>query len=198
MNTYIYFIRHGEVYNPQKLLYGRLPKFHLSPHGREEVQTTAAFLQNKHITTLYTSPLLRARQTAAIINSRLKLPKIHITKQILEVQSSYQGTKLSDLDPIQSEVYLKPLASTDETVTQMATRMLQFVKTVAKHHKGEHIAFVTHGDPSMSLIAAIEGRPLTFASIRPGWYIQHGEVMEICCNAAGQLTVNRVFTPPNL
>lgn len=42
--TTIHFVRHGKVYNPDHLLYERLPDFHLSDLGRRMAQATAAYL----------------------------------------------------------------------------------------------------------------------------------------------------------
>lgn len=195
MNTYIYVIRHGEVHNPQGIIYGRLPRYGLSQRGRSEILQTAQFLKDKHIAAIYSSPLLRARQTASIIQKELGLKKLFLSKKIIETRTGYQGELFSSLDAIQSEVYLKPREASDETVEQLARRMLQFVTTIINKHPGQHIAFVTHGDPSMSLQAAIEGWELKFPSIRKGEYIHHGEVRQILADEKGSLKMKMVFQP---
>lgn len=195
MNTYIYVIRHGEVYNPKGIIYGRLPRFGLSERGRQEISQTARFLKNKNIIAIYSSPLLRARQTAKIIQEELGIKKIFLSKQILETRTGYQGELFSSLDAIQSEVYLKPRNASDETVEQIAKRMLHFVKTVAQKHPGQHIAFVTHGDPAMSLQASIDNVPLDFPSIRRGEYIHHGEVRQITFDTKVALKMEMIFQP---
>ena len=69
--TTIHFVRHGKVYNPDHLLYERLPDFHLSDLGRRMVQATAAYLaknpQTNTIAAVYSSPLDRTRETAGAI-----------------------------------------------------------------------------------------------------------------------------------
>ena len=66
--TTIHFVRHGKVYNPDHLLYERLPDFHLSDLGRRMAQATAAYLANSPqtntISAVYSSPLDRTRETA--------------------------------------------------------------------------------------------------------------------------------------
>ena len=61
--TTIHFVRHGKVYNPDHLLYERLPDFHLSDLGRRMAQATAAYLANSPqtntISAVYSSPLER-------------------------------------------------------------------------------------------------------------------------------------------
>src|SRR5258708_4717920 len=109
MQSTIYLIRHGEVHNPEGIIYGRLPNFGLSEKGKMEVEKTAEFLKNKEIDDIYASPLDRAKQSAEIIQNKLKLSTIQIADEITEVKTSYQGRKFIELDMLQSEVYLKPL-----------------------------------------------------------------------------------------
>ncbi len=94
MTTNIYLVRHGEVYNPKQIVYGRLPRFGLSEKGRVEIEKTAEFLSDKKIEAIYSSPLLRARQTAGIIQMRLKLPKIMLLKNLLEAKTSLEGKEV--------------------------------------------------------------------------------------------------------
>ncbi|HMM43059.1 MAG TPA: histidine phosphatase family protein, partial [Thermomicrobiales bacterium] len=65
--TTILFVRHTEVENPDGLLYGRLPGFRLSDAGRRHAERVAGAIAGRDIAAIYSSPLLRARQTAAII-----------------------------------------------------------------------------------------------------------------------------------
>ena len=60
----VHLVRHGEVENPQGVLYGRIPGFHLSEAGRVMAKTAAGFLAGRDVTVLRSSPLERARETA--------------------------------------------------------------------------------------------------------------------------------------
>ena len=195
MNTYIYLVRHGEVHNPDMIYYGRLPNFGLSENGKREIEQTGDFLKSKNLTAIYASPMLRAKQTAAIIQKKVGLDTFHLSKNLIEILTSYQGTPFAQLDPMQSEVYLKPKHPTDETVTSMAARMLTAVISVQKKHQGKHVALVSHGDPAMSLQALIKKQPLIFQSIRDTAYIQHGEVRLITINEKKHMTIQNIFKP---
>lgn len=195
MNTYIYLVRHGEVHNPDGILYGRLPGFGLTKRGKTEIYQTADFLRNKNIDIVFSSPLLRARQTAEIIRKFLNLDKVHISKKIIEIQTAYQGIPFADLNPIQSEIYLQPKEKTDETVEQIALRMLEFIQYLTKEYNGKRIALVSHGDPVMALTAIIKKFPLRFESIRTGKYIHHGEVREIIVADNGKMKIQTVYIP---
>ena len=198
MQTTIYLIRHGEVYNPKKILYGRLPHYGLSKNGIREVEDAASYLADRPIAAIYASPLLRAQQSAKIIQKKLGLPLIHTTKQIIEVNTSYQGKLFSALDPIQSEVYLKPLRKTDESVEQLAERMSQFLTSLIKKYPGKQVVVVSHGDPVMALQAVIKKLPITFSSIRTGngiTYVQHAEILEIIAEEDNMCSIASVFKP---
>ena len=194
MQTIIYLVRHGQVYNPDKIIYGRLPNFGLSETGKKQIEETAEFLKDKQVDIIFSSPLLRAKQTAEIIKDRLELPTIHITEEINEVKTSYQGWKESDLDKLQSEVYLKPLDSHDETMEQIAQRMKHFVETISQSFAGKHIAVCSHGDPIMLLKFAIQHKPFEVTSFKKDNYVQHGEVYQITINEEA-LSIMNVFKP---
>ena len=72
--TIVHVMRHGEVHNPEKILYGRLPDYHLSERGRAQAQAVADWLAARDIVYVVASPLDRAQETAAPIATRLGLP----------------------------------------------------------------------------------------------------------------------------
>ena len=68
--TVVHFVRHGLVHNPEGILYGRLPGFHLSAAGRAMAERVAEVLADQPIGVLFSSPLERARETAAPLAAR--------------------------------------------------------------------------------------------------------------------------------
>lgn len=167
MKTYIYFVRHGEVYNPKKIWYGRLPNHGLSKKGREQIEETAKYLKNKQIDIIYSSPLLRAKQSAEIIRKKLKLPKVHLSKNLLEVQSSLQGSPDEYMLSINYDYFVSAEKQiTGETIQELSDRMQEFIKRVVKLHKGKNIAVVSHGDPIVAVKVSAMGLPLSIDSLR--------------------------------
>ena len=63
--TTVHLLRHGEVHNPGKILYGRLPDFHLSDLGRQMADLAAHALATRDVAQVWSSPLDRAQETAA-------------------------------------------------------------------------------------------------------------------------------------
>lgn len=196
MTTNIYLIRHGEVHNPKKIVYGRLPRFGLSKKGRSEIDKTAEFLKNKNISAIYSSPLLRARQTACIIQDKLNLPKIYILKDLLEAKTSIEGKLHADLDLVNLDYFSKPTwQENDDTIEQIAGRMIKSFKKFLGRHKGQAIVVVSHGDPIMLLKAYLNKMPLAISSIRPDKYLAHGEITDIQQIDDQTPTVKSVFVP---
>src|ERR1700722_5278325 len=74
--TVVHLLRHGEVYNPGHVIYGRLPDFHLSEDGRVRAKAAAGFLAGRDVTALVSSPLDRARETAEPLAAQFGLPVV--------------------------------------------------------------------------------------------------------------------------
>ena len=89
--TRISLVRHGHVNNPDDIFYGRLPGFKLDSNGRLEAVRTAEALKNKKIDGVYSSPMLRARQTANEILKFHPRLELKISALITEVFSPFQG-----------------------------------------------------------------------------------------------------------
>ena len=177
--TTIYFLRHGEVYNPNDILYGRLPKFPLSERGRKQIEDTAKELKDKHINYLYTSPLLRTRQTAQIIGRVLKLrPKL--SELITEVNLIFEGVSLTEYrEKIQPVLYSeKYVRKGQESVEEILKRMLQFLHIIIRKHPGKTIFVVSHGDPIMILRAFFSHIPFTY-TYKKANYLQTGRYIRV-------------------
>lgn len=59
--TIVHLVRHGEVFNPGKILYGRIPGYHLSSRGHSMAARTAKSFAGHDVAYLAASPLLRAQ-----------------------------------------------------------------------------------------------------------------------------------------
>lgn len=162
MNT-IYFIRHGEVFNPKEILYGRLPKFPLSKNGILSIQSAAEIMKKKKVSVIYTSPMLRARQTASILKEKMDTP-IHISRLLIEVKIYCQGIPLTTYrQKVQETLYVrKNLLKGQESIDSIYQRMMKFVKMVIAKHPDKTVFAVTHGDPMLILKAVTTGKEFTW------------------------------------
>ncbi len=176
--TTILLVRHTEVHNPDRVLYGRLPRFRLSDYGRKQAERTAAFLANRPVAAIYSSPLLRARQTAGIIARYHPEAARHVSTLLHEVGSGWHGTPVATFKP-GFVVYHERREPGDEALEDVAARMVRFVRRARRRHPGACVVAVSHGDPISALRVVLSGRELTLASVRGYDYAGLGSVTEI-------------------
>ncbi len=162
-------VRHGAVHNPQQLFYGRLPRFPLSAQGQAQAQATARFLAAFPVTALYTSPRLRARQTARIIQAYHPQRPLRVSSLLDEVRTGWQGAPASAI-PEPLNLYDPPYHPDDETIAAVFARLDRFVRRVRRRHPGGTVVAVSHADPIAILTAGYAGRPLILASLRGPFY----------------------------
>jgi broad specificity phosphatase PhoE len=167
--TDIYVVRHAHVHNPKDILYGRLPRFHLSELGFRQAQELAEFLGGRTIEAIYSSPLLRARQTAAVISRSIPDAAMHRSGLIVEVLTGYQGEPNSVLKPGFS-FYEPRVREMDETMAGVYDRVSRFLRAVARRHAGKSIVAVSHGDPIAIMRLGLLQQPFTPASLHSTVY----------------------------
>ena len=143
--TVIHLVRHGEVHNPHKVLYGRLPRFRLSDNGRRQARETGRYLSTLPIRAIYSSPLLRARQTAEeLLAFQPKLVR-HISSHLNEVHTAYEGVPGDQVDRKRGDIYTGA-GNGYEQPSDVFARAHKFFNRMLKQYEGEQVAAVTHGD----------------------------------------------------
>jgi broad specificity phosphatase PhoE len=163
--TTLLYVRHADVFNPEDVLYGRLARFRLSDYGKYHAERTAAFLQAEPLAAMYTSPLLRARQTVRILARHHPGVPIRIRGALAEVRSSWQGTAFRAL-PDGKTVYETRQHPTDETIDDVWRRMQGLALELVASHTGQTVLCVSHGDPIKILTLGFKGRTLDGAAVR--------------------------------
>jgi broad specificity phosphatase PhoE len=88
--TVVHLLRHGEVHNPRRVIYGRIPGFHLSEDGRMMAKAAADFLASRDVTVLVSSPLDRARETAEPLAAQTGL-EVTIDERLIEPSNHFEG-----------------------------------------------------------------------------------------------------------
>jgi broad specificity phosphatase PhoE len=134
--TIVHLLRHGEVYNPDRVLYGRLPGFQLSLRGLAQAELAAKFLATRPIGYVVSSPLERARQTAAPVAAAFGL-EVATDDRLIEAENALQGQRVDNVARLIGDVRnwrhfgnpLKP--SWGEPYEELAARMLGAALTAA-------------------------------------------------------------------
>jgi broad specificity phosphatase PhoE len=169
----VHLLRHGEVHNPDAVLYGRLPEFHLSELGRQMALTLAEHFQDRvaqgaNIVHLAASPLTRAQETAQPIAEALSL-EITTEDRIIEAANYFEGLHVSKaelLRPKHWPMLRNPFRpSWGEPYKQQAARVMAAVqdarlRAIALGGGDAEAILVSHQLPIWATRRSAEGKPL--------------------------------------
>lgn len=161
----LFVVRHGLVHNPLRVAYGFLPRMGLAPAGREQARRAGQYLRERQPAALYHSPLLRARQTAALILEAMPHLPRHTSLLVRESELArvWQGTPIADRPARFPEEYRlfmeEPSRSVaGETMAAQAERMRRLVRRARARYPGGPVVIVSHRDPIVALRLEAEGR----------------------------------------
>ena len=163
--TLVHVVRHGEVHNPGRVLYGRLPGFRLSDRGQAQAVTTADYLSSRDIGYLVSSPLERALQTAAPLADRLGLG-VERDERLLEASNKFEGQPVAGgtgriFSPSNWALIYNPFRpSWGEPYDHVAARVRAAVLSAAAAADGHEAACVTHQLPVVALRRQVLGQHL--------------------------------------
>ena len=165
VRTPIYVIRHADVENPRRVLYGHLPGFHLSALGRAQAEAVGERLRDAGLRRIVHSPLDRAAETARLINEHLVPPAIlEADPELREADFSryLQGVPYWQV-PVRRPLWIvhktrRGIVAGDESFDALGGRVLDVVKRLAREHPGEPMAVVSHADPIQAAWILLDGR----------------------------------------
>jgi broad specificity phosphatase PhoE len=163
--TTVHVLRHGEVYNPSKVLYGRLPNFHLSELGKQMAKAAAEALADNDVTHVVASPLERAQETAEPFAAQYGL-EIATDTRLIESSNFFEGKNVSVGDgsfrnPRNWWVLRDPVTpSWGEAYLMIATRMFAALQAARVAAEGHEAVCVSHQLPIWTLRRYVEKRRL--------------------------------------
>ncbi|MFT3833060.1 MAG: histidine phosphatase family protein [Micropruina sp.] len=91
MQSVVHLVRHGQVHNPDGILYGRLPGYGLSEIGRAMATRLGEYFADVPLTHLRCSPLQRARETMAPIAAKHPELEIVTEDRVIEAANVFEG-----------------------------------------------------------------------------------------------------------
>ena len=159
-------MRHADVENPRRVLYGHLPGFYLSALGRAQAAAVGQSLRDRGIKRIVHSPLERAHETAEIINAQLPTPvPLVVEPALIEAEFSryLQGVPFWQI-PIRRPRWAmhklqRGTQSGDESIDKLGGRVLNVVQRLAREHPGEVSLVISHADPLQAAWILLDGRP---------------------------------------
>lgn len=164
----VHLVRHGEVFNPDRVLYGRLPGFHLSDLGVRQAQAAADWLAARDIGYLAASPLERAQQTAAALAEKAGLSTV-TDDRLIEADNYLQGRRVAGgkglfRNPANWRYFVNPFQpSWGEPYRAIADRVLaaaRAARDAACAAGAAEAVCVSHQLPIVAARRAVQGRPL--------------------------------------
>ncbi|MCW2620710.1 MAG: phosphoglycerate mutase, partial [Frankiales bacterium] len=164
-HTKVHLLRHGEVHNPDGVMYGRLPHFGLSADGLKMAHDAAAALAGHDVREIVASPLQRARETAAPIAAVFG-HGVTLDERLLESENVFEGKTFGVGDgalkkPANWKYLRNPFRpSWGEPYAHVAARMIQAVEDVRDRVAGHEAVCVSHQLPIWTVRRHAEGRRL--------------------------------------
>ena len=156
--TLIHLVRHGEVHNPEGVLYGRIPGYRLSELGVKMARAAADSLASNPVTRLYASPLQRAQESAQPWAERFGL-EIRTDERLIEPHNWFEGRIMREAlrrpaSWIQLRNPLKP--SWGEPFTSVRDRMLAVVADAWEQTERGEVVLVSHQMPIVMVARAVK------------------------------------------
>lgn len=163
----VHLVRHGEVHNPDGILYGRLPGYHLSELGHRMAAAAAASVKasGRPVTRLVASPLQRAQESAQPFSELFGLP-IETDERLIEPTNKFEG-RTFEFGP---QVIFRPQSwpwvlnpfrpSWGEAYRSIAGRMLAAIDDAWGRTVDGDVVLVSHQLPIWTATNALAGRRL--------------------------------------
>ena len=165
-NSVVHLVRHGQVHNPDGVLYGRTPGFGLSELGRRMAQRLAEHFADVPLVHLVSSPLQRAQETIAPIAAAHPHLEVHIDDRVVEAANVFEGRSFGK----RNEILLRPSSwwamrnplrpSWGEPYTSIVARMRTALADAASHAVGGQALVLSHELPIWMARSWAEGRSL--------------------------------------
>lgn len=159
--TTIAVVRHGHIVNERSVFHGRLPGFPLSEEGVSQAGAAAGALLADPAAVIFTSPMLRARQTARILQqARPERPPVREEPRLNEVHTPFDGCPKTALDARDWDLYTGADPEYEQPQTVL-NRVLSFLHRVRRLYPGEYVVGVTHADLLAFLWLWVFQQPVT-------------------------------------
>ena len=159
----IIFLRHGQAKNnTERVLAGRTPGIPLTETGTQQAERIAKFLKPLNISTIYSSPIERAKNTAEIVSQHNSVD-VNIDERLIELDmGKFTGMAYDDIFSKHGNVFLKfyqgelEIAHNGvETFVEVQKRVTNIVDHVIKEHNDQNVLLVTHMDPIKAMLSTV-------------------------------------------
>ncbi|HEX2155248.1 MAG TPA: histidine phosphatase family protein [Acidimicrobiia bacterium] len=180
MAARVHLVRHGEVLNPEHLVYASLDGFGLSAAGAEQARAASRYLGRQPLVGVWSSPLERALRTAEPIALRAGLP-VRVEPGLAEwrLMDRWAGISWEDIPqkfPGELEAFLDAPADlpfSPESLAELAERVAGAIRSIEAAHPHGDIVVVSHSASLRAAAVQLTGSRMDeFWAVKPG----HGAV----------------------
>ncbi len=159
----LHLVRHGEVHNPDHVLYGRLPNFRLSADGRVMARRAAEYVHGlgRPVGALVCSPLQRTRESAEPFTELFGIEP-RVDERVIEPTNVFEGRRMSRAlrNPLNWRHLVRPsLPSWGEPYAQVAARMDDAMTEAWNLTAAGDVVVVSHQLPIWVTHLAVAGLP---------------------------------------
>jgi ribonuclease H / adenosylcobalamin/alpha-ribazole phosphatase len=188
----VHLVRHGEVADPDHVVYASMPGFGLTDVGALQAREAGRYLGRRPVVGVWSSPLERALRTAEVIATRLGQP-VRVSNDLTEweLMERWSGVRWDDLDarfPGELEAYLAhpaDLPFAPESMAELGERLAAAVRDLDRSHPHGDLVVVSHSASLRAATLVLTGTPLerywddtpahaSVTTLRPGstWTIE--------------------------
>lgn len=202
-DTTIYFIRHGEVYNPDRVIYGNVVDVPLSQKGFDQIEILGKRLKNKGIVPdiIFSSPLKRAKQSAQMFQKVYGKTQWVVDSDLRDAgHAELKGLTIEWLKSIGGDIYsykgdeLKGLKF--ESPQEQAKRIISVIDRIRNQYPDKTVFVIGHGDPTAFAIWKLLHPGLELPSIieiAKNSYLKKGEAWKFVFDEDGNIVENELI-----
>lgn len=197
MATRVHLVRHGEVLNPDHLVYASAPGFTLSERGWEQARAMARYLSHQPIVGIWSSPLERALRTAEAIAHRTGLAvKVEPDLAEWKLMERWRGVSweaLPEKFPGEVEAFLahpEDLPFSPESLDELARRGGAAIRQLERTHPQGDIVVISHSATLRAATLFLTGQPL-----KEYWDFEPGHCAVTTLRPGGRWEIETVWTP---
>ncbi len=159
----IIFLRHGQAKNnTERILAGRTEGIPLTDTGIKQSEHTAQLIEEMNISTIYSSPIERAKHTAEIVGKHNSID-VRIDERLIELDmGKFTGMPYDQIFKSHGNVFMKfyndelEIAHNGvETFSDVKKRIIGIVNHIIEEHPDENVLLVTHMDPIKAMLSTV-------------------------------------------
>ncbi|MFH1749410.1 MAG: class I tRNA ligase family protein [bacterium] len=154
-STKLILMRHGHSEHNDEQIYSDkvTDKYKLTPRGQKQIQDTAKKLKNKNIDAIFSSDLLRCKQSSEILSKTLKT-KVNFDQRLREIKfGKLYGKKVPTAGFSRTNYYQDPFPG-GESIADVQKRVQGLLDELKDKYKGKTIMIVSHENTLHAIMVA--------------------------------------------